>query len=184
MWDFPEFVSVNEKNTLSLLVTKEMLSLIMKSILVRLKGEYLFMKSSSYSTLDAFRSFFPVMVIFSILSLGLVVVAYLGVPLPFQMQTFESTGLVRIATLAAGILGLAAAFLGRGAAAGKNSGLLKVSALLSIVMIGLYCAIMFLADGHTSPHVWIAFGFTSIIPATFGGYALRLALKGWDDTCG
>lgn len=142
------------------------------------------MKNSSYSTLAAFRSFCPVMTIFSIFSLAFVLIAYLGVPLPFNIQTFESTGMVRLATLAAGIVGLAASFLGRRAAIRQNSGTLKLCACMSILMIALYCAIMFLADGHTSPHIWIAFGFTSIVPGTFGGYALRLALRGWDDTCG
>lgn len=142
------------------------------------------MKQSSYSTLSAFRAFCPVMVVFSILSLAFVAVAYLGVPLPFDIQTFESTELVRLATLAAGAVGLLASFLGRSAAVNQNSGLLKLCAVLSLVMIALYCAIMFLADGHTSPHVWIALGFTSVVPGTFGGYALRLALRGWDDTCG
>lgn len=137
--------------------------------------------SNGYSTLHSFRAYCPLMTIYSILALLFVIVAMMGISLPFDLQTFEGSTTIRIVTAAAGILGLIASFVGIHAAKVKSSGQLRLCGILSILMILLYCVTMVLSDGHTNPHVWILLGSTSIIPGSFGGTALRLAAKGWDD---
>lgn len=138
-------------------------------------------ENKSYSTLYAFKAFCPLMVIYSLFALAFVVLSFTGVSLPLGAQAFESTAASRIVTTIAGLLGLVAALIGSSAAKTMHTGLLRVCGMCSILMIALYCVTMVLADGHTNPHAWIILGSTSIIPGAFGGYALRLAAKGWDD---
>lgn len=137
--------------------------------------------SNAYSKLASFSAYCPLMVIYSILVLLFVIVAMAGIPLPLDAQTFEGSTAVRIVSIAAGILGLIAALIGSHAAKTLNSGQLRICGVLSMIVIALFCAMMVLSDGHTNPHAWILLGSTSIIPGSFGGSALQLASKGWDD---
>ena len=137
--------------------------------------------SNTHATLASFRAYCPLMFVYSILILLFVIVALAGIPLPLDAQTFESSFAIRIVSVIAGILGLVAALIGAHAAKLQNSGQLRLCGALSMILIVLFCAMMILSDGHTNPHVWILLGSTSIIPGSFGGTALRLAAKGWND---
>lgn len=131
-----------------------------------------------YATLHAFKAMCPLMIIYSLLALAFVVVALLGFSLPLGAQEFEATLPSRIVTTVAGLLGLISGIVGMRASKTENTRVVKVCGYLSIIMIILYCAAMVLADGHTNPHAWIILGSTSVVPGSFGGYAIKLAKNG------
>lgn len=135
-------------------------------------------KNTPHETLHAFKAVCPLMIVYSLLALAFVVVAILGISLPLNAQEFESTTTSRIITTAAALLGLCAGILGLHASKAGKIGIIKTCAYLSYIMIILYCAAMFLADGHTNPHAWIILGATSAVPGWFGGYAMNLAKSG------
>lgn len=135
---------------------------------------------SKVNTFGSFKAYCPLMIIYAVLTLALVVVSIAGIKLPFDAETFESTTASKITTTAAGVIGLIAGFLGLKAVSDKNITVIKVCGALGFVMIGLYCATMFLGQAHTNPHFWIFLGASSVIPGSFAGSAMRMSALGLD----
>lgn len=132
-------------------------------------------------TLASFKAYCIPMILFSVCLILFAVVSFAGIRLPLNAQNFEGSDTIRIVSVAAGVLGIIASCAGMKSAKTKNGTLLKICGVLGFIVIIMGCAMMILADGHTNPHVWILLGMTSIIPGGFGGTAIRLAIKGWDD---
>lgn len=125
-----------------------------------------------------FQAYAPLLLVYSALSIVYVIIVMTGVGSPFNPASFESSAASQIVTLLAGVLGLAASLSGLNAAKTGNMGVIKLCAVMGFVMVALYCVVMVLGNGHKSPSVWILLVVFSIIPATFGGVATQLAIKG------
>ncbi len=136
---------------------------------------------STVNMLYSFRSYSISMVIFSILLFLMVILEMIGVALPFEIGTLESTSTIRIISMAACGVGLIGGLMGINAAKNRRKGAVKVCAFLGIVIILLFTAMTILSENSSNVHVWIAFGAFAIIPGGFCGQAIMLSGRNWED---
>ena len=132
------------------------------------------------SSVDRFRVYCPLMMIYSILAVIFVGLSIAGVKLPFDIEAYESTAASQIVSAIGAVLSVIGAFVGMSALKNESNGAIKFCAVIGFVVVVSYCASMVLANGHTNPHIWAIFGSIGIIPGLFSGAAIRVATKGWN----
>jgi len=138
------------------------------------------MKEKTYMTLGRFSLAVSLILVYGILVTIYAVMGFAGVQMPFDAQLFEGSTITKGLLLINGIASIAGFFVGSKALKEKDSLSLKVCAILGTVIVILFCAVMFISNGHVNPHMWILFGAACIPGANFAGYAIRLTTLGWD----